>query len=192
MNKNILYIHGAMASSVSFNYLHPKLPEHVAHYIEYDIEEGIRVVIDRTKSFISEIGEPVSIIAHSMGGLIAVTAAIENGGCYIDKILTFSAPFGGLEGANMMRWINRHPFYQDMNTSAPVVNFLKNNVPTMPVRTVVTTRGSNPIYNEPNDGVVTVASQMAIKHFEQIFVEHGHCEVLLSCNAVVLAQQFLF
>jgi hypothetical protein len=51
---------------------------------------------------------------------------------------------------------------------------------TWPWTKLVTVKGSAPWIIEPNDGVVTLASQRAHKDMELIDVEYNHYEVVLA------------
>jgi pimeloyl-ACP methyl ester carboxylesterase len=146
--------------------------------------------VGRLKELISlkANNEPVRIISHSLGGIVSIIAAQD---CpQIKKIVTMGTPFGGSTVAAILRWFVPITLFQEIQTNSAIIKSLK--CPEIPVRSFVTKDGNNPLINEPNDGVVTVKSQLALAGPEYINVNLNHFEVLLSNQVVNDIESFLF
>lgn len=190
MDTHIVYVHGACASGKSFTRIIEKLPEHQAHIVEYTMDTDLEQVVRKIDAMIKQIGKPVSIISHSLGGVLSVAASHMNP--LITGVMTMGTPFGGCKAADMIRWFNRHIMFEGISTHGVVI---KRNLSTplnCRVVSVVTSKSGNPMFLEPNDGVVTVASQVALKGPEYIYLHNTHNEVLMSDEVVAIAKSFIF
>jgi hypothetical protein len=58
-----------------------------------------------------------------------------------------------------------------------------------PWTNIVTIKGQSPFMHEPNDGVVTIASQKHHGDMELVEVEYNHYEVVLSDTVVKLVKE---
>ena len=192
--KNIVYIHGANLSPRSFSFIQSRLPEHNILNISYSVNTPL---IENTKLIKSAIyqefdGNPVSIISHSMGGLIALNL---HNGKNIDKIVTMSAPFGGSRFVEVLRWIcPNYQMFADVKTTSPIIKEIKSTKYTKPILSIVTTAGGNPLIGrgEQNDGTVTVSSQLAaIGPIYEKF-DLNHFEVLMSDQIIGRIDSFIF
>lgn len=188
--KTILYIHGAFATSSSFNRIRENLPDHEAILLEYNVGENIGNVIADCLAKIEEQDKPVSIVAHSLGGVLASHVALKSK--LVDKVITMSTPFGGSKAADMMKWFNPHPMFETICSSSSLLRNLHNSQAGCPTRSLVTTEGQNPMINEANDGVVSVKSQTAWLAPEYIKVPYNHFEVLLVDETITKIKEFLF
>ena len=70
---NVIYIHGANADSDNFNYYKLKLPDHKSYAPNYDMSED---PFDLVMSFKNKAqrefeDEPVILVGHSFGGILA-------------------------------------------------------------------------------------------------------------------------
>lgn len=185
----ILYIHGAFSSSLSFRYIQDHLPEHESLAVEYSVEQSL----DDLVSFVSQTvkqHEDIHIVAHSLGGVIGVAAALQNKN--VASVLTISSPFGGSRAAEMLRWVNSHELYRSLYSQNHVLKKVRTKPLHCQHRCIVTTYGDNPMMFEPNDGVVSFESQMAVTHAERIEVPFNHFEVLLSDTTIDLIKEFTF
>jgi len=102
--KNIVYIHGANSSPRSFKYIQLSLPEHNILNISYSVDTPLLKNANKIKNVIFEEfpEENVSIISHSLGGLIALKLHQYQ---RIEKIVTMASPFGGSRFIEYLRWI---------------------------------------------------------------------------------------
>lgn len=189
--KNIIYIHGANSSARSFKYIQKTLPAHNFLNIEYSVDVPLRVNISKIQNHIQEefAEQNVSIIGHSLGGLIAI--GLHNKLNSLDKTITISAPFGGSKIVEYFRWIcPRYQMFEDVKSTSLVIKEIQRTVIKKPVLSLVTTGGGNPLLGEPNDGTVTIRSQKAIKGLNYINYDLNHFEVLLSDRIVNKIQDF--
>ena len=177
-----VYIHGASATGESFNYIRSQLPGNDI-VLEYNSRNGFdNNLSDMIKKLESE--DQMFFVCHSLGGIYALHLA----DWYRDRVLgavTLSTPYGGAEIADYAKYF--YFFSQLLKDigprSAPMKQADKINI-TWPWTNVVTVKGSAPWIIEPNDGVVTLASQRAIKDMELIEVDYNHYEVVLSPQIV--------
>jgi Uncharacterised protein family (UPF0227) len=186
----ILYIHGAFSTPGSFTRIKEKLPLHESIEIEYNVGDNIDVVIANSVKKLKANGERVSIVAHSLGGVLA--AIIAQNCSLVDKTVTMSTPFGGSKAADMMKWFNPHPMFETISSQSALLRKLYQSGAGCPTLSLVTTRGQNPMINEENDGVVSIKSQTAWKAPDYISVPYNHFEVLMADETITIIKEFLF
>lgn len=189
----IVYIHGANASPRSFRYIQKTLPEHIPLDISYNIDtpliENINNIEDEIQSKFGS--EKFHIVAHSLGGIIAV--GLHHRFNNLDKTFTMSTPFGGSRFIEYLRWIcPRYRLFSDLKTSSPIIKAIQKTKIIKPFIQVVTSGGGNPLFGEPNDGTVSVSSQLALEGPIFLHYELHHFEVLLSDDVVRQITEFLF
>ena len=184
----LCYIHGLNSSKNSFAYMaktvggDPKI-----NYTSYQpLEKSVAQV-----SRLLPKNEPLILVGHSLGGIIATTIAL-NETHDIRKIVTISTPFGGSKFAYWARWlIQGLPVLEDLTPQSPaIVRFAENKIP-CPMLSIVTTGGNLPWSTEPNDTIVTVASQTALKHGKKVEIKANHFEVLLHDRAADVIKKFV-
>lgn len=190
MERAIVYIHGAFSSSLSFIRIRERLPKHNAILIEYTVDKPIQEVIDSAVADINSLGCDVDVVSHSLGGVIAISSAHRTN--KIKSVVTLGTPFGGSVAADTLKWFSTHELYQSCHTNSPVLKSLHKTPLPCPVRGIVTTMGNNPVMYEPNDGVVSVRSQMALRGVEIVKVPLNHFEVLIADVTVRLIREFIF
>ena len=179
----LVYIHGASATSDSFNYIR----EHVSHddmVIEYDSADGFTRNLAMMKEMLKDI-EDIFFVAHSLGGIYAIHLAQH----FTDTVLgavTISTPYGGSKSADYAKFFL--PFSRLLRDigphSEPMVLADKIKI-THPWTNIVTTLGASPFMTEPNDGVVTLASMR--KHSRDmtlVDLDHNHYEVVMSMKTI--------
>lgn len=179
----LVYIHGASATSDSFNYIR----EHVSHddmVIEYDSADGFTRNLAMMKEMLKDI-EDIFFVAHSLGGIYAIHLAQH----FTDTVLgavTISTPYGGSKSADYAKFFL--PFSRLLRDigphSEPMVLADKIKI-THPWTNIVTTLGASPFMTEPNDGVVTLASMR--KHSRDmtlVDLNHNHYEVVMSMKTI--------
>jgi pimeloyl-ACP methyl ester carboxylesterase len=184
----LVYIHGASATSESFNYIRSKLGTGID--INYDSRNGFE---NNLKDILKQLEGVVDIVfvAHSLGGIYALHIAN-----IIPKqvlgAVTLSAPYGGAEVADYAQYFL--PFsrlMRDIGPSSWVMKHAGKTVLQHPWTNIVTLKGQSPFMLEPNDGVVTIASQKAHKNMELVEVDFNHYEVVLSDQVVKLVKERL-
>lgn len=185
----IYFIHGLNSSHRSFTYIAKELDLPLSK-IDYMSQQALGTSIEQVLKQIPK-DEPIILIGHSLGGVIAMNIA-HAGVRNVQKIITISSPLGGSRAAIYARWVvSGLPVLNDIVPSSPYIRPLaKLNAP-CEVLSIFSTSGSLPTSQEPNDSVVTVASQKALPFAKKIEVKANHFEVLLHDKTVDAISKFL-
>jgi pimeloyl-ACP methyl ester carboxylesterase len=183
----LVYIHGASATSESFNYIRSKLGGDDM-IVNYDSRNGfennladIRAQIGKTKD--------VFFVAHSLGGIYAIHLANAIPKQVLGAV-TLSTPYGGAEVAEVVKYFL--PFSRLMRDIGPSSWAMKQADKIKiqhPWTNVVTVKGQSPFMHEPNDGVVTISSMKHHEDMELVEVDYNHYEVVLSDQIVEIIQE---
>lgn len=187
----ILYIHGAGASSKSFNWLLEKLPKHDPIFFEYSTDVSVKTAVENFHRMMNSYNlvcgyEPTIVIGHSLGGIIA-TACANNP--QITKLVTLCAPFGGIKHTELLSMFSFEPLFHDLRNHGPLLTSIRNTPIQKPHLAIVGTKGL-PFMTEANDGAVTLASQMAF-NVDYKMIPVNHFEVLLSEEVAELITEFI-
>ena len=97
----LVYIHGASATSESFNYIR----QHIKHkelLINYDSRNGFEKNLVHMKELLSA-QKDMFFICHSLGGIYALHLANEFPNQVLGAI-TLSTPYGGAEVADVAKY----------------------------------------------------------------------------------------
>jgi pimeloyl-ACP methyl ester carboxylesterase len=182
----LVYIHGASATSESFNYIRGKLGTGID--INYDSRNGFENNLEEMKKHFSATDD-MFFIAHSLGGIYALHLA----NAMPDQVLgavTLSTPYGGAEVAEYAKFFL--PFSRLMRDIGPNSWAFKQADKIKiqhPWTNVVTVKGQSPFMMAHNDGVVTIASQKHHADMELIEVDYNHYEVVLADSVVDIIKQ---
>jgi pimeloyl-ACP methyl ester carboxylesterase len=128
-------------------------------------------------------------VAHSLGGIYALHLA----NAMPDSVkgaVTLSTPYGGAEVADYAQYFL--PFsrlMRDIGPSSWVMKQASKIKIQHPWTNIVTVKGQSPFMHEPNDGVVTIASQKHHADMELVEVDYNHYEVVLSDVVVKLIKE---
>jgi pimeloyl-ACP methyl ester carboxylesterase len=183
---NLVYIHGANATSESFNYIKSKLGNGLD--INYDSRNGFENNLKDMQSTLQNYKNLV-FVAHSLGGIYALHLA--NAMPEVVKgAVTLSTPYGGAEVADYAQYFL--PFsrlMRDIGPSSWVMKQASKIKIQHPWTNIVTVKGQSPFMHEPNDGVVTISSQKHHADMELIEVDCNHYEVVLSDAVVKLIKE---
>ena len=182
----LVYIHGASATSESFNYIRSKLGNGID--INYDSRNGFE---NNLKDILAQLDDvkDIAFVAHSLGGIYALHIA----NAIPDRVLgaiTLSTPYGGAEVADYAQYFL--PFSRLMRDIGPSSWTMKqaNKIKIQhPWTNVVTVKGQSPFMVEPNDGVVTISSQKHHADMELVEVDYNHYEVVLSDEVIKLIKE---
>jgi pimeloyl-ACP methyl ester carboxylesterase len=182
----LVYIHGASATSESFNYIRSKLGNGID--VNYDSRNGFE---NNLKDILTQLDdvENMAFVAHSLGGIYALHIA----NAIPDQVVgavTLSTPYGGAEVADYAKYFL--PFSRLMRDIGPSSWAFKQADKIKiqhPWTNIVTVKGQSPFMLAHNDGVVTVASQKHHKDMELVEVDYNHYEVVLSDEVVKLIQE---
>ena len=183
---NLVYIHGANATSESFNYIRSKLGAGID--LNSDSRNGFENNLADMLTKLINVKD-IAFISHSLGGIYAlhISHAIP------DQILgavTLSTPYGGAEVAEYAQYFL--PFsrlMRDIGPSSWAMKQAKKIKIQHPWTNIVTVKGQSPFILAANDGVVTIASQKHHEDMELVLVDYNHYEVVLADPVIDLIQE---
>lgn len=183
---NLVYIHGANATSESFNYIRNTLGQGID--VNYDSRNGFENNLKDMLTQLKDVNN-MAFVAHSLGGIYALHIAntLPNN---VLCAVTISTPYGGAEVADYAKYFL--PFSRLMRDIGPSSWVMKqaNRIKIQhPWTNIVTVKGQSPFMHEPNDGVVTIASQRHHADMELIEVDYNHYEVVLSDAVVAVVRE---
>jgi len=182
----LVYIHGASATSDSFNYIRSKVGKGVD--INYDSRKGFENNLSDMLERLATVDD-IFFVAHSLGGIYslhlanaipkrvlgAVTLSTPYGGAEVADVLTFFMPF-----SRLMRDIGPSSWAMRRADSIKIQH---------PWANVITMKGQSPFIPEDNDGIVTISSMKHHIDMELIEVEFNHYEVVLSDEVVKIIKE---
>jgi pimeloyl-ACP methyl ester carboxylesterase len=183
---NLVYIHGASATSESFNYIKSKIGDGIS--VDYDSRRGFENNLEDIKKQLGKTKD-VFFIAHSLGGIYSLHLANAIPKQVLGAV-TLSTPYGGAECADVVKYFL--PFSRLMRDIGPRSWAMKQADKIKiqhPWTNIVTVQGQSPFMHEPNDGVVTIASQQHHADMELIEVDYNHYEVVLSDVVIKIIKQ---
>ena len=180
----IVYIHGASATSESFNYIRKQITGYEDLVINYDSRNGFEKNLADMRYQLSNY-HSIFFICHSLGGIYALHLADELKGKVLGAV-TLSTPYGGAEVADVAKYFLPYSrLLKDIGPSSWAMRQGDAIDIHHPWTNVVTVKGNSPWVPSPNDGVVTVSSQ---RHHDQgmelIELDYNHYEVVLSERTV--------
>jgi pimeloyl-ACP methyl ester carboxylesterase len=182
----LVYIHGASATSESFNYIRSKLGTGID--INYDSRNGFENNLEDMKAQLKGV-KNIAFVAHSLGGIYSLhiaNAIPEN----VKGAVTLSTPYGGAEVAEFAQFFL--PFsrlMRDIGPSSWAMKQAKQIKIQHPWTNVVTLRGQSPFIPTANDGVVSIESQKHHADMELVEVEYNHYEVVLSDQVIDIIKE---
>jgi len=182
----LIYIHGASATSESFNYIQSKLGKGIA--INYDSRNGFEKNLENIKTELASF-KKMFFVAHSLGGIYALHLANAMPKQVLGAV-TLSTPYGGAEVAEFVQYFL--PFSRLMRDIGPSSWAMRqaNKIKIQhPWTNVVTVKGQSPFMAEANDGVVTIASMKHHADMELVEVDYNHYEVVLSDKIVDIIRE---
>ena len=182
----LVYIHGASATSESFNYIRSKLGNGID--INYDSRNGFENNLREMQAQLAGVNN-IAFIAHSLGGVYSIHLA----NAIPDQVLgavTLSTPYGGAEVAEVVKFFL--PFSRLMRDIGPSSWAMKQADKIKiqhPWTNIVTVKGQSPFMHEHNDGVVTIASMKHHTDMELVEVDYNHYEVVLAEPVVKIIKE---
>lgn len=187
--KTIVWIPGLNSSNRSFNYIIACLPAHNAIKVDYDSHQPLQKSITQVLKQIPSDGE-ISIVGHSLGGVIGTLLSADD---RVQELVTISSPLGGSKAANFVRWLPGHPeVLHDITPRSPYIQHILMTPLSVPTLSIISTAGHLNTTSEPNDSVVTVASQIALPFGKKTRVQASHFEILLADETVKLIKKHIF
>lgn len=179
----LVYIHGASATSESFNYIRQHIKGNEL-LINYDSRNGFEKNLENMRALLSA-QQDMFFICHSLGGIYALHLA----NLFPDQVLgavTLSTPYGGAEVADVAKYFLPYSrLLKDIGPTSWAMKAARSITISKPWTNIVTIQGSAPWIPAPNDGVVTISSQRKREDImELIELDCNHYEVVLN-NMVV-------
>ena len=182
----LVYIHGANATSESFNYIRSKLGKGID--IDYDSRNGFENNLKMMQLQLEDVRD-IAFIAHSLGGIYSLHLANIMPNQVVGAV-TLSTPYGGAEVADYAQYFL--PFSRLMRDIGPNSWAMKqaDRIKIQhPWTNIVTVKGQSPFMLAHNDGVVTVDSQKHHADMELVEVDYNHYEVVLAEPVVKIIQE---
>jgi len=182
----LVYIHGASATSESFNFLRSKLGKGID--INYDSRNGFENNLAEIIAQLKDVKD-IAFIAHSLGGIYALHVANAMPDQVVGAV-TLSTPYGGAEVADYAKYFL--PFSRLMRDIGPNSWAFKQADKIKiqhPWTNIVTVKGQSAFMLAHNDGVVTVASQKHHIDMELLEVDYNHYEVVLAEPVVKIIKE---
>lgn len=178
----LVYIHGANASSITFNYIraHLKYDDILLDYdckntFEYNLKNMLEQLRDQDDLF---------FIAHSLGGIYSLHL-YEQLSDKVKGAVTISTPYGGSEIADVAKYLLPYNnLLRNVGTTSWPITYAKSISPTCSWTNIVTVKGSSAWMRGKNDGVVSINSMTVRQDFELIEIPLNHYEVVLSPTTV--------
>ena len=182
----LVYVHGASATSESFNYIRSRIGNGID--VNYDSRNGFENNLNEIIKQLANVKD-IAFVAHSLGGIYALHIANSIPDQVVGAV-TLSTPYGGAEVADYVQYFL--PFSRLMRDIGPSSWAFKqaNKIKIQhPWTNVVTVKGQSPFMLAHNDGVVTIASQKHHEDMELIEVDYNHYEVVLSDVVIRLVEE---
>ena len=183
---NVIWIHGANQTSLSFEYIRQRTNFANEILVNYSSMNRFYDNLDMITEQCQNKG-PHFVIGHSMGGLYAL---------HLTKYLrvvggvSISTPFRGSSTADWAKYVvPSYPLFRDIGRKSDPIKQANEIELDIPWTQIVSTTGSVPYHNGPNDGVVTLASMTHRTDMEYIEVPHTHYEVMCSVQVAELVKQ---
>lgn len=183
-----VFIHGARATSASFNYIRTKLDDHFPDrtdvLLSYGSNESFLTNLDKMVEELDNAGDELFFIGHSLGGIYAFHLANSLSERTIGGV-TISTPYGGSVEAYFLRFLMpQSALLADIVPSSAIMQCASSNSLTVPWANIVTTGGGSPFIVSRNDGVVTYSSMTANQNMNFFYIEENHYEILLSTSTI--------
>jgi len=186
----LVYIHGASATSESFNYIRQHIKGNEL-LINYDSRNGFEKNLENMRALLSA-QQNMFFISHSLGGIYALHLA----DLFSDQVLgavTLSTPYGGAEVADVAKYFLPYSrLLKDIGPTSWAMKHARNIEISCDWTNIVTTQGSAPWIPAPNDGVVTISSQRKRGDImELIELDCNHYEVVLNDQVIEIIKEKL-
>ena len=175
---NVVWIHGANQTGLSFQYLRSITKFRRELMVEYDTEKKFYDNLELLSNEINQVDGPYFIVGHSLGGLYALHLTR-----YLDIVgaVSISTPFAGSWTADWARFfIPTYQLFKDVGRRSTPIKDSKNIEINFNWTQIISTKGSVPYHGGANDGVCTIKSMRSRKDMELIEVPYSHFEVMCS------------
>tara|TARA_R110001632_G_scaffold87741_3_gene190504 strand:- start:1761 stop:2450 length:690 start_codon:yes stop_codon:yes gene_type:complete len=191
----ILMIHGAGATSLSFNYISLWLDQEI-QFLDYRVGETRDEIFQR----IERPDEIQYIIGHSYGGLLASLWLGQTKRNYCKGLVTIASPWQGSPTARILNWFLSDPVWNDMKPGSDLLKEVNSLDLSLPIKNIVANpvQGGNGLAalgRSENDGTIPVNSARStptgFSKCHSVEIPHGHAEILQSWDTVEHIRKFL-
>lgn len=159
-------------------------------FIDYNSRQPLEDSVQQVLKYIPK-KETVTLVGHSLGGVIALLIAGRKL-ADVERVVTISSPVGGSKFAAWARWVSSGiPLLGDITPNARHIVELRKAKFDMPILSIISTGGALPTSTEPNDSVVSVASQKALTGPKKIEVNANHFEILMHEKVIEHVKKFV-
>jgi len=189
---HIVYLHGLNCTRRIFTHIHCQLPEHHATFIDYPSIQAIECSYEFVLENLPK-DEPISIVGHSLGGILGYLIASRNPEIIIENLISISTPFGGSQTAAHFKWI--YPSYvvfKDICPSSNIIREVTSKSLEINFASIISTSGHVPFISEVNDGVISIKSQEATLAGEVLNVDSSHFEIMQDPLTVAAIKRLVF
>jgi pimeloyl-ACP methyl ester carboxylesterase len=185
---SVHFIHGLNSSHHSFAYLAKELG--LKAKIDYESHQALTDSVLQVAKQLPK-NEPIILVGHSLGGVIAMLIAHAKTHD-IQKVVTISSPLAGSKAAAFARWIvSGLKVLGDITPSSVAMKLIEAEKAPCPVLSIISTGGGLSTAGEPNDSVVTVASQRALPYAKKVEVKANHFEILMHDKVIDAVRKFI-
>lgn len=190
--RTVLYLHGMNSTCKTFNHIISCSPQHEVILVDYNsalpLENSYHHILSKIPK-----DRPLSIIGHSLGGLLGYLLCARDNGVEVSHLLTISSPFNGSAQARVLKWI--YPAYQvlaDLSPRSQIMYEIRDSKISSKMISLISMSGSIPLIPERNDGIVTIQSQLATPAKKKIEIDANHFEIIQDSRTLVEINRFLF
>ena len=189
----ILMIHGAGATSLSFNYISLWLDQEL-QTIDYKVGESMEDIFKR----IENPDEVTYILGHSYGGLVGATWLDRNPDSNVKGLITIASPWQGSPTARILNWFLSDPVWHDMKPGSELLKAVNDIQLELPVKNLIANpeQGGNGLAGRStNDGTIPVDSARNVPagftRCRSVEIQHGHSEILQSWETIEEIRKFV-
>ncbi len=189
----ILMIHGAGATSLSFNYISLWLDQEI-QTIDYKVGESKEDIFKR----IENPDKVEYIMGHSYGGLLGAIWLDRNPDNNVKGLITIASPWQGSPTARILNWFLSDPVWHDMKPGSELLKVVNEIQLELPVKNLVANpeQGGNGLAGRStNDGTIPVDSARNVPEgftrVRSVEIPHGHSEILQSWTTIEEIRKFI-
>lgn len=178
VDAHVVFIHGAGASSSTFNWIREKISLTNFTLLEYDNKHGFFPNLARMEYQLKD-KDNIFFVAHSLGGIYALHLYSKL--TTVIGAVTMATPYGGSRTADWASMaLPRFQLFHDVGTKSQVIKSCEDIAITIPWTQIVTTLGDVPYHSGKNDGVVTYASMTKRKDMDYVAFPYNHFEIVVA------------
>jgi pimeloyl-ACP methyl ester carboxylesterase len=180
-NIRLITIHGATASSSTFDYMLAATDFKSVVHIQYTSKNSFRQNLLAMSDQIDR-NTPTFVVAHSLGGIYALHLLQTHN---IVGAVTASTPYAGSESAVFLSWaMPKIQLFKDINPYSQPIHQSKSFSIQVPWLQLVSTRGHKMWSFEPNDGIVTRSSMTYRADMRYMYLPYNHYQIMQSPETV--------